>query len=159
MVLAPPGRRFVSYSTIPSLPAKRNRRENSRSGQALVEFALVVPILLLILLGIVDFARAWNVYEVLTDAAREGAREWVVDNGKDWDAEIVPIIQAAGARAGISIDASDVTLAEPDGPGKGNPAVVRIEYEHRLNWVGIFMAMAQGDRDLTLITEFVMRNE
>jgi Flp pilus assembly protein TadG len=149
----------VSYANIPSPSARRTARDSSRAGQALVEFAIVVPILLLILLGIVDFARAWNVYEVLTDAAREGAREWVVDNGKDWDVDIVPIIQAAGARAGIAIDASDVTKTEPDGPGKGNPAVVRIEYQHRLNWVGIFMGMAQGDRDLTLITEFVMRNE
>jgi Flp pilus assembly protein TadG len=123
----------------------------------LVEFAIIVPILLLILLGIVDFARAWNVYEVLTDAAREGAREVVVDNGKT-PAQINDIIKGAGARAGLIIEDADITVTGM-GAGKGTPATVRIEYGHRLNWVGIFMAMAQGDRDLTLITEFVMRNE
>jgi hypothetical protein len=108
-------------------------------------------------LGIVDFARAWNVYEVLTDAAREGAREAVVDNGKT-QAQIYDIIKGAGGRAGLLIEDADITITGL-GDGQGTPATVRIEYEHRLNWVGIFMAMAQGDRDLTLITEFVMRNE
>ena len=78
--------------------SRRSRRDDPRRGQALVEFALVVPILLLLLLGIVDFARAWNVYEVLTDAAREGAREAVVDNGKDEAAVRIIIRNAAFAR-------------------------------------------------------------
>jgi hypothetical protein len=147
----------VSYANIPSPSAKRNPRDDSRAGQALVEFAIVVPILLLILLGIVDFARAWNVYEVLTDAAREGTREVVVDNGKS-PADIFNIVKGAGARAGLVIKDADITITGM-GDGQGTPASVRIEYGHRLNWVGIFMALAQGDRDLTLITEFVMRNE
>ena len=144
-------------ATTRSPAAGRSPRNGSRSGQALVEFAIIVPILLLILLGIVDFARAWNVYEVLTDAAREGAREAVVDNGKT-QAQIYDIIKGAGGRAGLLIEDADITITGL-GDGQGTPATVRIEYEHRLNWVGIFMAMAQGDRDLTLITEFVMRNE
>ena len=75
---------------------RRRRSDDPRAGQALVEFALVAPILLLLLLGIVDFARAWNVYEVLTDAAREGAREAVVDNGRT-EAEVRQIIVSAAA--------------------------------------------------------------
>ena len=43
-------------------------------GQALVEFALIMPFLLLFLVGIVEFGRAWNQHQVITDAAREGAR-------------------------------------------------------------------------------------
>ena len=41
------------------------------SGQAIVELALVLPILLLLVVGIIEFARAWNVHEALTDATRE----------------------------------------------------------------------------------------
>jgi len=48
-------------------------RANSSSGQALVEFALVLPILVLLLLGIYDFARAIRVYNAIINMSREGA--------------------------------------------------------------------------------------
>jgi hypothetical protein len=43
-------------------------------GQSLVEMALVLPLLLLLLAGIIDFGRAYNNYIIITNAAREGAR-------------------------------------------------------------------------------------
>lgn len=48
------------------------------SGAELVEAAVVIPVLLMLLLGIVTFGRAWNVYQTITRAAREGAREAVL---------------------------------------------------------------------------------
>jgi Flp pilus assembly protein TadG len=48
------------------------------SGAELVEAALVLPLLLMLLLGIVTFGRAYNVYQTITRAAREGARELVM---------------------------------------------------------------------------------
>jgi Flp pilus assembly protein TadG len=48
-----------------------NRRER---GAALVEFAFALPLLLVVLAGIVDFGFAFQRYEVITNAAREGAR-------------------------------------------------------------------------------------
>jgi Flp pilus assembly protein TadG len=47
-------------------------------GQALVEFAFVVPVLLLIILGIVQFGILFNNYITLTDAVRAGARQAAV---------------------------------------------------------------------------------
>lgn len=137
---------------------RRKLLSRNDSGQALVEFALVVPIFILLLLGIVEFARAWNVYEVLTDAGREGARRAVVANPTTTEADVVTAIQAAGNRAGISIDAGSIQI---DGfhSGRGNEARVRIEYEHELRWVGVLLGLATGDRTLTLVSEFAMRNE
>ena len=43
-------------------------------GQSLVEFALVIPILLLLMVGIMEFSRAWMTKNIMTAAAREGAR-------------------------------------------------------------------------------------
>ena len=43
-------------------------------GQNLVEFALVVPLLLLLVIGIAEFGRAWMTKNILTGAAREAAR-------------------------------------------------------------------------------------
>lgn len=48
------------------------------SGAELVEAALVIPMLLVLLLGIVTFGRAWNVYQTITRAAREGCKEAVL---------------------------------------------------------------------------------
>jgi Flp pilus assembly protein TadG len=47
----------------------------------MVEFALVVPLLLTILVAIMEFGRGWNLQQVITDAAREGARRAVVRDG------------------------------------------------------------------------------
>jgi Flp pilus assembly protein TadG len=49
-------------------------------GQALVEFALILPVVLLLVVGMLEFARAWNLHQVMTDAAREGARRAVLAN-------------------------------------------------------------------------------
>jgi TadE-like protein len=48
------------------------------SGAELVEAGFVIPILLMLLLGIVAFGRAYNVYQTITRAAREGAKEAVL---------------------------------------------------------------------------------
>lgn len=57
-----------------------SRRIRHRShGQALVEFALVFPILMLMLLGLFDLGRAVFTYNTITNAAREGARLAIVN--------------------------------------------------------------------------------
>ena len=43
----------------------------NEKGQSLVEFALVVPLLLLLVIGIAEFGRAWMTKNILTGAARE----------------------------------------------------------------------------------------
>lgn len=61
--------------------SQRNHSESSRlreRGAEVVEAALVLPLLLTLLIGIFWAARAYNIYETLTRAAREGARVAVV---------------------------------------------------------------------------------
>jgi hypothetical protein len=58
-----------------------HRLRRDERGAAMVEMAIVLPILLLFVMGIVEFGRAWNIYQVITDAAREGARRAVVRDG------------------------------------------------------------------------------
>lgn len=57
-----------------------------QKGQALVEFALVIPILLLIIMAIIEFGIMFNSYLVLTNASREGARLASV-GGSDFEIE------------------------------------------------------------------------
>lgn len=52
----------------------------SERGAAAVEFALLAPVLIMILLGIMEFGRAYNAQISLTNAAREGVRVMAVTN-------------------------------------------------------------------------------
>src|SRR5919106_6086289 len=58
------------------------RRARPGRGQALVEFALVLPIFILLLVAIFDLGRAVFAYNTLTNAAREGARIAIVNQYK-----------------------------------------------------------------------------
>jgi Flp pilus assembly protein TadG len=52
-------------------------------GQATVEFAIVLPVLLLLVLGMLDFGRAVNYYNTLTELSAEGARSAAVNRNPD----------------------------------------------------------------------------
>ena len=56
----------------------RRQSRLNRKGQAIIEFALVLPLVLLLVVGMLEFARAWNLHQVMTDAVREGARRAVL---------------------------------------------------------------------------------
>ena len=56
------------------------RTPRSERGAALLEAAITIPILLLIAVGIFEFGRAYQTWQVLTNAAREGARVAVLPN-------------------------------------------------------------------------------
>lgn len=76
-----------------------DRRSDRASGQGLVEFALVLPIALLIILALFDLGRAVFVYNGLTNAAREGARLAVVNQDKD---DIIDRVTAMTIGTGLS---------------------------------------------------------
>ena len=52
----------------------RTRLRNNERGAALIETAITIPMILLIAVGIFEFGRAYQTWQVLTNAAREGAR-------------------------------------------------------------------------------------
>ena len=69
-----------------------------KGGQSLIEFALVLPILLLVLFGITEFGRAIMVKNVLHTAAREGARLAAVSSVGDSlsvKARVAEVLEAA----------------------------------------------------------------
>ena len=56
------------------------RKLRSEKGTALLETALVLPLLLAVSVGIFEFGRAYQTWQVITNAAREGARVAVLPN-------------------------------------------------------------------------------
>lgn len=75
-----------------SLAVARGRRV--RNGQSLVEFALVLPVFLLVLFGLIDVGRLVYMNSVLSQAAREGARVAAVEAG--WVGSTDPSCGAVG---------------------------------------------------------------
>ena len=59
---------------------RMSRRLTGERGTALLETALTLPLLLLVSVGIFEFGRAYQTWQVLTNAAREGARLAVLPN-------------------------------------------------------------------------------
>lgn len=68
----------IQMSTLRRSGSFRNLRRRGEHGAELVEMAIVLPLLLTLLIGIFWGARAYNIYETITRAAREGARVAVV---------------------------------------------------------------------------------
>jgi Flp pilus assembly protein TadG len=59
------------------------KRIREHRGAAIIEVALTLPLLLLVSVGIFEFGRAYQTWQVLTNAAREGARIAVLPNSTD----------------------------------------------------------------------------
>jgi hypothetical protein len=83
---------------------RRNGRVAQRS-QSLVEFALVAPLLLLLLFGIVDFGRVIYIYVTLNQAVNEGARTAIRDSAS--------LPTNADVETAVKHHAVDVSLANP----------------------------------------------
>ena len=82
--------------------AEQKRQNSRRSGQAVVEFALVLPVFLLLLLGVVEFGRIFLRLHLLTNASREGARVASLPGNLEADVQdrVSDLLEAAGMEAG-----------------------------------------------------------
>jgi hypothetical protein len=137
---------------------RRGRWFRNRRGQALVELALVVPVLLLLIVGLTEFARAWNTKQVLTDASREALRNSVVANPSFTYQSLRDVIDQSLLRASLEPERAEVSV---DGwkTGTGTPARIRVDYAYDLGFFGSLAGWATGDRTVLLSSSFVMRNE
>jgi hypothetical protein len=123
-----------------------------------VELALVVPVLLLLIVGLTEFARAWNTKQVLTDTARESLRSAVVANPGFTYESMLDVIDQSLLRASLDPERANVSV-EGWRAGTGTSAQIRIDYQYELGFFGPLAGWATSDRTLVLSTSFVMRNE
>ncbi len=87
----------------------KHRRGPNSLGQGLVEFALVLPVLMLILLGAVDLGRVFHDYVTMTNASREGAR-YGIAHPKDTSGIQSRAIEEAAA-SGIALASDNVSVS------------------------------------------------
>jgi Flp pilus assembly protein TadG len=118
------------------------RQKPWERGQSLVETAVVLPILFLLLAAVIDFGRAFDVYIVLTNAAREGARFGAV-NPELTDEEVQEIVieDVMGSGTNLTPVIESAIIVQVSGQHAGSDAVtVSVTYPF-VPWFGRLIGM------------------
>jgi Flp pilus assembly protein TadG len=91
----------------------------SEPGQSLLEFAILLPVLLLILLGAVDLGRLYYAQVTITNASREAARFGISDPKNPTGIQARALAEANGAitAANITIECAPYNLSQPYSAG------------------------------------------
>ena len=103
-------------------PRSRQLLTVRERGAALIEFALIMPILFLLIFGIVEFGRGYHTKTSLAHAAREAVRVAALDSGD-------PAQIARDAAPNLDPGLITVTIT-PDPCVPGEPVVVTLDYDH-----------------------------
>lgn len=139
------------------------QRQKER-GAALLESAITIPIILLISVAIFDFGRAYQTWQVLTNAAREGARTSIIV-AKSEDQVRAAVTQYVNV-GGLTVDGDhplNVTVERSLDLGGVNASRITVQYGFRFIALGPVMRLvnsgsSQGSA-LTMGAVAIMRNE
>ena len=136
---------------------KSNKHQKSHfclRAQALVEFALLLPLLLVLILGAMDLGRVFYFKIVLTNAAREGAN-YLSRNHEDsanaWNA-----ISTEGDSSGVTIAYDEVDWASTNCCTVGSPVVITINKDVDLIFDGFLNTMGIIDGPVTISSSVTM---
>ena len=94
-------------------------RLRSERGAVVVEFALLLPVLLMIVVGTIEFGRVYSQFQVFSGAAREGARCAAVQATPFRDCEVQDRIDSGATPyepaedATVSLSCNDTTIGDP----------------------------------------------
>jgi len=112
----------------------RLRPRCERRGVAVVEFAVIAPLLFLLLLGIIEFGRLLMVQQLLTNASREGARRAVLEQSTS--AEVTTLVESYLANGSISGASATVTPSDLTTLGFGDPVAVSVNISYdKVSWL------------------------
>lgn len=112
------------------MTGSRQKNSHHKQGQNLVEFAIILPLLLLVAFGVLDLGRLFHAAITVASAAREGAR--YATFYPDDDAGIRLSTQAESAGSGIDLTSSTILITCPEGCDSGLPIRVTIQYDFQL---------------------------
>jgi Flp pilus assembly protein TadG len=153
--------------TTPSQALVRRRRWACERGAELVEFALVFPTLLLVLGGILDLGLLFQRYEVVTNAAREGARISVLTGVTSLpaydDANVQARVASYMTAAGLTCS-SCVTVGAVQSVGIGGGHCIKVRpvtvtYDSQLFFLGPIFNLMGGGSTKTIRSTSAMRIE
>src|SRR6201984_2856509 len=116
-------------------PVKKRIQIRNEQGQAMTEFALVLPVLALILFAVIQFGIVFNNYVTLTDATRAGARKAAVsrdDPNREAD------VMAAAQNPASDLDGSKLSVSPPSSTwNSGDDVTVTASYPYSISLLGL----------------------
>ncbi len=134
-------------------------RRQAQQGAAAVEFALILPILLLVFFGMVELSLALYDKAILTNASREGARAGIVlSSPKMTDAQIRAVVLNYTNGSLISLGtttAPTVTVSQSSPASFPNPLRVTVSYTYKGLGVGTLLGALGSPIVLTSSTSMV----
>ena len=140
------------------------RLTHTDTGSEVIEMALVTPILLLLILGMVDFGFLFQRYVVLTNAAAEGARVASLPgyNQADVQARVAAYALAGGIGAddgAVTASSEAVSIVTPGGTSPGSR--VTVAHVYNFQFVGPIVALVGGSMggNVTLTSRSVVRHQ
>jgi len=127
-------------------------------GGAAIEFAIVLPVLVVLLFGIIEFSTFLYDKAVITNASREGARAGIRFNGPTAE-EVEDVVDnyCAGNLITFGSETDITTVASGVGGASGTPCTVTVTYNYGFLVLPNFISELSGGINLTAQT--VMRNE
>ena len=140
------------------------RRWREDKGAELIELAMALPILLLVICGIIDFAILFQRYEVVTNAAREGARVAILPDFSvaDVQARVNGYLNASGLTGVAPAPTVTYTTTTLGAGGKTiNVVKVVVQYPHSFQFIGPAAKLigAGSYADIMLAASATMRTE
>jgi Flp pilus assembly protein TadG len=139
----------------------RRARWHAERGAELIEMVVVLPLLLLVLFGIIDFGFLFQRYVVLTNAAMEGARVGILPGYTNADAQTRATTYAAtgGVPGTVTAVATNVSLPEPGG-GTWPGVQVTVTHLYNYQYIGPIVAIFGGSfSSVNLTTQAIMRRQ
>ena len=116
-------------------------------GQTMVEFALVVPILCVILFGLIQFGSLYKDYVTLTDATRVGARKAAVSRN---DANPPGVAEASARSSAAGLDPAKLEVfVNAAAWERGEPVTVRATYPYDIDLLGFVVASGELSSETT----------
>jgi Flp pilus assembly protein TadG len=123
------------------------RHIESEQGQTAVEFALIAPVIVTLLLAVIQFAIAFHDYVTLTDAARAGARRAIVARfgGGNFDDAKQAVLDAAGNLDQNQLQQTGaIDVSDPAGMVSGSLVTVTVKYPYTINIPLLGMTVSSG---------------
>ena len=139
---------------------KAKMRRNNQGGSSAIEFAIVLPLLVVLLFGIVEFSILFYDKAMITNASREGARAGIVySDPRPTDGDIAGVVTAYCGSNLITFGSGTVnTIVSRGGSGvSGDPLSVTVGYQYDFLVLPNFVSALAGGINLTAQT--VMRLE
>lgn len=141
----------------------RNRLMKNERGAALLETAITIPIILLISVGIFEFGRAYQTWQVLTNAAREGARMAIIEANTDADVcQVVKNYISGGKLPPIGCESINVNRLVPFSGTTASQVTISYPFNFTvLNPVARLVTRGTnlGSAPLNMTAVALMRNE